>query len=387
MRLLNDEFDTGATEASQAKKDAVFKQLKWMSPIFLATVVVPSLIAVLYFGFLANDVYVSESRFVVRSPSKNSISPLGAMLSGGGLTGASEENSAVTEYLQSRAALDDADGDGLIRKAYTMPGIFWFDRFGGTSGTTKEQLYRYFLTKATVVHEPTTQVMRLTVRAYDPKNAERINSRLLQRSEALVNRLSERARADSIRVAQGEVDAAKATARQAAVALSRYRNRERIIDPEKEATVRLQMISKLQDELIASRTQLQQMDSYTPRASQIPFLRTRIRSLQREINEQTAGVAGGSRSLSVTAARYRELLLDSELSGKLLAATLASLQDAQSEARRKRAYVERISDPNLPDYAVEPRRVRGILATLILGLLAWGVLSTLIVGIREHREG
>ena len=357
-----------------------------MSPIFLATVVVPTLLALLYFGLLTDDVYVSESRFVVRSPSKSSISPLGAVLSGGSLTGASEESNAVTEYLQSQGALADANSDGMIRKAYGMSSIFWLDRFGGVSGTSKEQLYRYFLKKVTVVHEPTTQVTRLTVRAYSAKDAERINSRLLERSEALVNRLSERARTDTIAVTQGEVDAAQATAREAAAALSRYRNTQGIIDPEKEAVVRLQMISNLQDELIASRTQLQQMEAYTPRASQIPYLRTRIRSLQREIEEQTAGVAGGRRSLSAVAARYQELLLNSELAEKQLAATLASSQEAQSEARRKRAYVERIAEPNLPDYAVEPRRLRGILATFLLGLLAWGVLSTLIVGIREHRD-
>ncbi|WP_235917745.1 hypothetical protein [Croceibacterium xixiisoli] len=384
--MSSDEFSARASEAPQTKKDTVFKKLKLVSPIFLATVVVPTLIAVLYFGFLANDIYVSESRFVVRSPSKSNISPLGAVLSGGGLTGASEESSAVTEYLESPAALADADGDGLIRKAYSAPEIFWFDRFGGISGSTREQLFQYFLTKATVVHEPTTQVTRLTVRAYSAKDAQRINSRLLQNSEALVNRLSERARTDSIRVAQGEVDAAKAVAREAAVALARYRNREGIIDPEKEAEVRLQMISKLQDELIAARTQLQQMQTYTPQASQIPFLRTQIQSLQGEIDEQTAGVAGGSRSLSAAAVQYQQLLLDSELSQKQLAAELVSLRDAQGEARRKRAYVERISEPNAPDYAVEPRRARGIVATFILGLLAWGVLSTLMVGIREHRD-
>lgn len=386
MHLPIEEPHGGAAGALRTKKDAVFKHFKFMSPIFLVTVVVPTLIAVLYFGLLANDVYVSEARFVVRSPSKPSISPLGAVLRGGSLTGVSDENNAVIEYLQSRDALTHVDGNGLVRKAYSKPGIFWFDRFGGTSGTTQEQLYRYFSTKVTVLNETTTQVTHLTVRAYDPKDAQRINSRLLQQSELLVNRLSERARADSIMVAQGEVNAAKAVARQAAAALSRYRNSQGIIDPEKEAVVRLQMISKLQDELIAARTQLQQMESYTPKASQIPFVRTRIRSLEREIAEQTSGVAGGSRSLSAAAARYQELALESELAEKQLAASLAGLKEAEAEARRKRAYVERVADPNLPDYAVEPRRIRGILATFILGLLAWGVLSTLIVGIREHRD-
>lgn len=108
--------------------------------------------------------------------------------------------------------------------------------------------------------------------------------------------------------------------------------------------------------------------------------------MQREIAAQTASIAGGSGSLSSTAARYQVLLLDSELAGKQLAAALIGLQDARAEARRKRAYVERIAEPSLPDYAVEPKRLRGIVATLLLGLLTWGILSVLLVGVREHRD-
>ncbi len=226
----------------------------------------------------------------------------------------------------------------------------------------------------------------LSVRAFDPKEAHTISERLLKQAEGLVNRLSQRARKDAIAIAQSEVDDAKANARTAALALSRFRNRSGVIDPEKEATVRLQMISKLQDQLISARTQLLQMRTYTPRASQIPFLETQVRSLESEIARQTSGIAGGNRSLSASAARYQELQLDSELAGKQLAAALASLEEAAAEARRKRAYVERISGPSLPDYAPEPRRLRGILATFVLGLLAWGVISTLIIGIREHRD-
>lgn len=386
MPVRSDEpFETEDNSLQESKK-SVLKRLLTRNPLLLVIVVLPTMLAVLYFGLFANDVYVSESRFVVRSPSKSSISPLGMVLSGGGLTGASEESNAVTEYLQSRRALADADRDGLVRRAYGDTGVFWYDRFGGLSGTSREQLYRYFLTKIGVEEGTTTQVTTLTVEAFDPESAQRINARLLERSEALVNSLSERARADSVAIAAAEVDEAKTVARNAAVALARFRNEQGIIDPELQATTTLQMISKLQDELIMARAQLQQMETYTPQASQIPFLRSQIRSLEGEIARQTSSIAGGNHSLSTAAIRYQELQLDSEFGEKQLAAVLASLQEARSEARRKRAYIERIADPSLPDYAVEPRRTRGIVATFLLGLLAWGVLSMLMIGIREHRD-
>jgi capsular polysaccharide transport system permease protein len=40
----------------------------------------------------------------------------------------------------------------------------------------------------------------------------------------------------------------------------------------------------------------------------------------------------------------------------------------------------------LPDVAQEPHRLRGILATFVLGLVAWGILSMLLAGVREHQD-
>lgn len=384
---LRSQFELADGQSEASSRSGLARIRAFLSPIFIATVVIPTALAILYFGFLASDVYISTSNFVVRSPSKSNATSLGMVLSNGSLNGASEESSAVEEYLLSRAALDDANRDGLVRKAYGGADVSWIDRFGGMlSGKSNEQLFRYFSDKLSVENDVTTQVIALTVHAYDPKEAQLINERLLDAAESLVNRLSDRARNDAVSIAGREVANAQNEVREASVRLAKYRNHAGVIDPEKEAAVRLQMISKLQDELIAARTQLQQLRTYTPRASQIPFLETQVRSISQEIEDQTAGVAGGSRSLSARAAQYQELVLANELAEKQLGASLASLEEARSEARRKRAYVERIASPNLPDYPLEPHRVRGMLATFLLGLIAWGVLSTLIVGVREHRD-
>lgn len=363
------------------------ERLKSVDRLFVAVAIVPTIIAFFYFGFLANDVYTSEARFVVRSPNKGEASPLSLVLTGGALGGGgSDESNAVVEYLQSRRALAEVDKDGLVSGAYGNPEIFWFDRFGGIFGDTREQLYRYFQGKLGVAEGTNSKVIHLTVTAFTPRDAHQINARLLDRAEDLVNGLSKRAQSDAISIARAEVAQAEASAREAALMLSRFRNEHGIIDPELQAATDLQMIAKIQDELIAARTQLLQLETYTPQASQIPFLRAQVRSLEREIERQKREIAGGSRSLSTAAARYQELQFNADVAGKQLTAALTSLEEAQAESRRKRAYVERIADPNLPDYATRPRRVRSIIATFILGLLAWGVLSMLITGIREHRE-
>ena len=364
----------------------MLNRLRSISPLFIALVAVPTLLATIYYGLLAEDVYVSESRFLVRSPGKPDVSPLGGVLSASGISGATEESNAVREFLRSRDALTAANKGDFVRQSYGAPDVFLFDRFGGVSGTSSEQLYSYFAEKVAIEDGASVLAIRLRVEAFDPAQAQEINERLLQASENLVNTLSTRARGDAIGFAQEQVAEARDAAKASSLALAKFRDRQGVIDPELQARVGLQTISQLQEELIETRTRLLQIQTYTPRASQIPFLKTQLRELEREIARQTKDIAGGAGSLSADSARFQELKLASEFAEQQLAAALATLQEAQSEARRKQAYVDRIAEPSLPDYAQYPRRLRGVFATLVLGLLAWGVLSMLLVGIREHRD-
>ena len=49
-------------------------------------------------------------------------------------------------------------------------------------------------------------------------------------------------------------------------------------------------------------------------------------------------------------------------------------------------YLEFINKPSQPDWALEPHRLYNILATFIIGLMLYGVLSLLIASIREHKN-
>lgn len=355
--------------------------------LFVVAVVIPTLLSALYFG-LSSDIYLSESRFVVRSPDKNQDSGLGALLkSGGASTGSANEGFATHDYMLSRDAMGSLNRDGLVSRAYGNDQISVFNRFNPWgSGGQVERLFKYYSGKIEVKHDTTSSITTLSVRAFSPGDAFEINRRLLTQAETLVNKLNGRAREDLIDYAASELEEAKASARTAALALSAYRNREGVVDPEKQATVQLQMISKLQDELIATKTQLVQLRVFTPQNPQIPVFETRVRELRREIDVQTGLVAGDQKSLAATAAQYQRLQLESQLADKQLAAAINALQEARNEARRKRAYVERIVEPNVPDYAQEPRRLRGILSTLVVGLVAWAILSMLAAGVREHND-
>jgi capsular polysaccharide transport system permease protein len=362
--------------------DTAVDRIKRINRLFLMTVVLPTLGAIIYFGLFASDVYISESRFVVRSPDKPATSGLGVLLKSAGFSNASDELSAAQEFLQSRDALRAVNKNGFLAKSYSDNSISIFNRF---ENGTFEDLYKYYLKKITVNRESSSSIITLTVKAYRPADARYINEKLLQLAEGTVNQLNERARKDLIRFAQSEVENAKNSSRIAALSLAAYRNREGIVEPEKQAAIQLEMIAKLQDELIANKTELAQIKTFTPQNPQVEVLEARVRGLSQQIDEQTGRVAGDRKSLAATAAQYQRLFLESQFSDKQLAIAMASLESALNEARRQQAYVERIVQPNLPDDALEPRRIRGIFATFVLGLVIWGILSMLHIGIREHK--
>lgn len=364
---------------------ALPKKLRGIDKLFVGVVLLPTLLSVFYFGFLASDVYLSESKFVVRSPQKPSANGLGVILKTAGFSNAGEEVYAAKDYVMSRDALRELNRQGAFEKAYSDPSISVFNRFNALGFYDAfEDLYEYYQRKVTVEYDATSTITKLTVRAYSPQDAQRFNQKLLEMAEETVNRLNARGRQDLIRFAQAEVDLAERDAYAAASALSEFRNRKGILDPERQGQVNLQMISKLQDELIGAKAQLAQLQALTPQNPRVSVQRTLIDSLEGEIANQTRMVAGDSASLATNAGGYQRLQLEVQFADKQLTSALASLEEAQNEARRKQAYVERIVQPNLSDSPLEPRRFRGMIATFLTALVAWGIIRMLLAGVREH---
>jgi capsular polysaccharide transport system permease protein len=379
----------GNTPESKGKPSSsgIVGRLKRINKLFLLTVVVPTLLSVIYFGLIASDVFISESRFVVRSPERQTASPLGMLLKGTGFSRSQDDTYTVQDFMLSRDALYSLDNQLSLRKAFANSDVDVFSRFPGLDRDDSfEALHLYYQKKVEIQLDPTSSITTLRVRGFTSETALEINQLLLGMAETLVNQLNERGRQDMIRFAAGEVMAAETKAKEAALALSAYRTQKNVIDPERQSTIQLQQIAKLQDELIATQVQLSQLQTFAKNNPQIPSLQRLVQNLRQEIAAETDRVAGGDRSLAKKAADYQRLALDREFADRQLGSAFASLEQARNEAQRQQLYLERIVQPSKPDIAMEPRRIRGVLSTLAVGLIAWGILSMLLAGVKEHQD-
>ena len=226
----------------------------------------------------------------------------------------------------------------------------------------------------------------LTVHAYTADDARNINVLLLRMGEQLVNQLNDRSRSDLISVAEKEVKASEDRAKDASAALSGFRTKQSVFDPDRQAALQLQGTARIEDELLSTEAQLAQLRQVSPTNPQIATLASRAELLRRAIANQSAKVAGANGSFTSQSSGYDRLVLEKTFAERQLATALASQETARNEARRQQLYLETLVQPNLPDRAIEPRRIRMVVMVFLLGLVVWGVLSLVVGSIREHTE-
>jgi capsular polysaccharide transport system permease protein len=373
--------------AASPPKPAGWALARKLDGVFLATVAVPTLLAALYYGAMASDVYISESRFVVRNPQRASQTGLGALLMGSSFTRSQDDTYSVHDFVRSRDALRELDDKLKLRAAYTRASVSWLDRFPGLDWDDSfEAFHRYYQKQVGIDYDSASSITVLRVRAFTAEEARDINDMLLRMGERLVNNLNIRSRQDLIEVAQAEVEVAEAKAKAAALALSAFRSDRAVFDPGAQSALQLQGVAKIQEELLATEAQLAQLRQVAPGNPQVGALASRVEGLRKSIAIETGKVIGSGSSLIGKAPAYDRLALEKGFADRQLGSALVSLESARGEASRKQLYLERLVQPNLPDSAVEPRRLRSVAVVFLLGLVAWAVVRLIVASVREHTD-
>jgi capsular polysaccharide transport system permease protein len=356
--------------------------------LFVAMVAAPTAAAVLYYGLVASDVYVSESRFLVRSPQHQTPSGLvGQLLQSSGISHSQDDTYAVRDYILSRDALKELDDKLSLRKSFSSSDVDILDRFPGLSWNRSfEKFYLYYCKQVGVDYDPVSSITVLTARAFTAEDAHRINDLLLNISERLVNTLNDQSRRDLISFADNEVKIASDKAKDASLALLSYRSSQAVFEPDKQAAIQLEGVAKLEQELIATETELAQIKKLSPDNPQIGALDNRADSLRNAISAEAAKVTSSHGSFSARAPNFERLALDVQFADKQLGVALAELESARAEALQKQLYLERLVQPSLPDKAMEPKRFRSVLIVFVLSIISWAVVSILIASVREHAD-
>lgn len=167
------------------KKPKIKSIGRYFDPLFWLCVVLPTVVLSVYYGLIASDVYTSESKFVIRSPSQQSATGIGVMLQNIGFSSSSDDSYLVRDYLSSRDAVQNLKNDLDIQSKYSAQTVDVISRFGTFGDPTFENFYEYFHKKVKVVYDPVSSISSLQIEAYSAEDARAINENLLKMSSFL----------------------------------------------------------------------------------------------------------------------------------------------------------------------------------------------------------
>jgi BexC/CtrB/KpsE family polysaccharide export inner-membrane protein len=404
-----------------------FDWSRFLKYSFLLIVAVPTILAAVYNFLLATPTYVAEARFAVRgaadrpliesymasgtldalpSPSADrdkagkagrpseAAAPasgrasqiatlaLGAVAGGSG----SIDPFIVSDFISSHDIVRALDEDGWLRQRFTDGDPDWLQRL--PAGVPIEHLVRYWRSFVTASMDTNTGLLNLRVTAFTAEDALAIAQRVLGQSEALVNRMSERARRDRLEGAEAEVKRAETRYLEAETAMRDLRGQDAIIDPKQQAQGSFSLLLELISARIALDVQLRMIvDKLDDDAPQVRSLRKRIAALDAEIAKAKAALtdaSGDAQAASNYLAAFEQRETERRLAGVLYSTALDALERARLETERQAAYLAVFAPPHLPAHATGPDAPGMVITLFLAALLAWGVITLLVAASRDH---
>lgn len=363
--------------------------------LFLLLVVVPTILATVYYYRYASNQYVSEAHFIIQSTSGAKVDVLGALTGLPGATGGTSDSMIISDYLWSADFIKDIKPELDLRTHYSNPSIDEYARLDAKA--SQEDLVEYWQKMIEVEHDLTSGISTLKITAFDAETSKKLVALALKQSEILVNKLSSSLRTDSLQLAEKEAIAAQQEVNALREQLTAFRKQQDILDPgsqtnariEREETARLTRLSELQTQLSQAEAELTQISSFMqPEAMKVKTLQSRVNSLRQQVaKEQSVSVAqskGQNTQAASQLAQYAELQSRLGFAEQLYTAKQTTLEQARLELERKQRYLTVTVQPNLPDEAIKPEKIPGILTVLLLSFLFWGIGSLSVAAIRDH---
>jgi capsular polysaccharide transport system permease protein len=354
---------------------------------FIACVGLPTLAAALYFGAIATDRFVAEARFAVRGNEPIAADVLGAITGLPGQGSSAADSFIVQDYVLSREALESLARHLDFRAMFGRPDVDWWSRLHPAAPI--EDVVDYWQDRVSVTFEPTSGINTLRVEAFSAPDAKALAEALLSEGEALVNRLSDRARRDALTFAEGEVRRAEARLADVRQAVTEFRNTRQLLDPARAAEGKLGLVSELEAELARAQTERTTLRGFmSPGAAPIVSVENRIDALKDQLAAEQRRLAGrqpqGSELMSALVADYQKLLAEQEFAERMYTSTLTGLEAARAEALRQHRYLVTFVAPRLPEDSTRPRRLLAVATVFVGALVCWGLGALTVAAVKDH---
>lgn len=350
---------------------------------FVVCVLIPTVVASVYWGLVASRQYVSEAQFTLRSGESSPLDALGGF-AGLATSRQAQDTQIIANYIRSPTIIADVAETIDLQKCFGRPEIDYFSRLSPNEPI--EQLEKYWRKRVDVKIESSSGIVTVTVRAFTPEDSERLANTIVSLSEQLVNRMADRPRGEAATNAKTELDQAEKALREAASAMRDLRNAQGVLDAKVSAEGINKVVTALRLQLAETESAILSAGRDVQGSPQVQVLKKRAEALRRQIADYSSQIAGAGGGVSM-ADRLNVLSTaqtDLDLARQRYADAATVYQAARVDLETQRAYIVTFLKPILAQDSLYPRRWVEWLIIVVPSLLLWGLLVTLVLKARDN---
>ncbi|MGY0565446.1 MAG: hypothetical protein ACW7DQ_18410 [Paraglaciecola chathamensis] len=356
---------------------------KFINVWFLAFLVI--FISSIYFTFVASDRYVSSANVVLESPQIAAPElSFSSLISGGASSG---DMLLLRDYLLSVDMLKELMSKADFIAHYSDEKIDFFSRLN-RKDLYIENVYEYYKKRISVELDEYSQVLRISVQAFDAEKAHQIANILISQGEKHMNAMGQRLAEEQVKFLEKQVASLASELDNSRRDLIEYQNEKGLISPTGTVESLSLVVADLESQLSGLRARKSVLLTFQSKQSpEIIRIENEIRALVEQIKEERGRMAAqGGHALNQLSSEYQSLELKAQFAQDSYSSALIALESTRIEAARKLKQVSILQSPTMPEYPKQPERLHNTIVVAILSCLIAFILNMLVLIVRDHRD-
>ena len=376
---INKDISFRADEGNSAR--LVQKIFNWITKI----IIIISLLCIMCWLF-SSDRYVSDATILIQNTEQITAPNLDVTTLLSGMSAPNKSDQLLlSEYLLSVDMLKQLDRILNLRAHYSdnkwdFISRMWLGKY------YLEWFHRYYLSRITVTYDEFSGVLRIQSQAYDPETAYKITKLLVQDGEKFMNEMSHALARGQVEFLDKQVVSAQAQGVHASEALLNFQNQKGLLSPKATVESIHAIIAKLEEQRTDLQTKLaslpNNLDQNHPTRKS---LKKSLSAVVHQIEQEQLKLASTSGSpLNYLMEKEQFLQLDLKFKQDIYQTSLVALEKGKMDAARALKQVSVLQQAVLPEYPLEPKRMYGIIITLVISLLTIGIINLLKSVVLDH---
>lgn len=365
----------------------------WTAPVLLRrrtfrVAAAACLLAMVYWGGIASDRYVSEAHVIVQRTDMGSSQTVDfSSLISGSAGGNHADQFLLRDYLLSVDILKKLDAKFDLRSHYSDSRYDLLSRMWDRDEEL-ELFHHYYLNRVSIDFDERAGILVIKAQAYEPQVATAITSMLVEEGERYMNELAHRLADEQVRFLEHQVEQRNREALQARQNVIDFQNSNGLVSPQGTVEGMMATINKLEARLTELKASRGALRGYlSKQAPEVVKTSLEIAAIEKQIEHERSRLAApAGKTLNIAVDEFQRLQRSAEFAEDVYKTALVALEKGRVEATRIIKKVSILQAPTQPQYPMKPRRLYNLIVFILAAMILAGIIHLLAAIIRDHKD-